>query len=260
MSNAVRITCTALLGVNKAGSLTADENGYYDMILGGYDTTNHGGAYYATRNNDGEDIASVLKRSVSLQRQMNNGNLRGEYGHPKMEPGMSALDFRKRIMRVEETLVCAHMDDIRTEEGFKTRQGKTMTAVRALVKPSGPYGPTLEAQIKNGKENVCFSVRGLTSDVLVGGRLVKKTNMIVNWDYVNEPGIAGAEKYSSPSLESIHDEVISPEFLISLANEERMNRDLGIENNGPSAEEIAKAVGWGNLIQRNGKLPRSFGW
>lgn len=258
--NVVRYSSTALLGVNKAGTLTANEHGYYDMILGGYDTNNHGGAYYATRNDQGEDIEQVLAKSISLQRQVQNGNLRGEYGHPKMKPGMSAIDFRKRIMTVEETLVCAHFDEIRLEKNFQARKGQVMTAVRGLVKPSGPYGDTLEKQIKNGKENVCFSVRALTNDILVGGRIVKKTAMIVNWDYVNEPGIGGAEKYSSPSLESVHDEVISPEFLIALANEEEMRRGIGLECAGPSAEEIAKAVGWGKLIQNNGKLPRSFDW
>lgn len=259
MSNFVRYSSTALVGTNKAGTLTADEDGYYDMVLGGYGTSNYAGAYYTTSNN-GESIESILKRSHTMQRQISNGNFRAEYGHPKMEPGMKSMDFKRRALRMEETRICAHIAEVFLENDFKTRQGETMVAVRGKVRPSGPYGKALDEQIKNGKENVCFSVRSLTNDVFVRGQLIKKTAVIVCWDYVNEGGIVGAEKYSSPSLESLHDEVITPDFLVALAQEEFANKEMGIENNGPSAEEIAKAVGWGKLIRHNGKLPRSLEW
>ena len=41
--NSVRYGCTSLLGVNKAGELKQDANGYYEMIVGGLDVYNSAG-------------------------------------------------------------------------------------------------------------------------------------------------------------------------------------------------------------------------
>jgi len=38
---------------------------------------------------------------------------------------------------------------------------------------------------------------------MVRGRYEKAIKEVITWDYVNEPGIAAANKYSCPSLESI---------------------------------------------------------
>ena len=44
--NSVRYGCTSLLGVNKAGELKQDDNGYYEMIVGGLDVYNSAGQLY----------------------------------------------------------------------------------------------------------------------------------------------------------------------------------------------------------------------
>ena len=93
--------CTALLGTNKAGILKPDASGYYTLVLGALNIFNNGGAYYPY----GESAQMLFKESSSFIRRINNGALRGEYGHPRMLPGMSMRDYMSRITDIMEDKV-----------------------------------------------------------------------------------------------------------------------------------------------------------
>lgn len=191
--------CTALAGTNKAGILTPDANGYFDVILGAFDFPNSAGSVYPSA-----PALKLMEASGSLMRRINTGQCRGEYGHPKKEAGMTNAQFINRILTIEETRIACVFKDVRIDkDSIKDDRGRPVIAVRGKVKPCGPYGEYLLAQLQNPDENVAFSVRSLTRDQRVAGILQKVMRTLVTWDYVNEPGIAIATKYNSPSLESM---------------------------------------------------------
>lgn len=202
MANSVRFACTSLVGVNKVGKLKQDENGYYPMVVGALNVFNSAGELYVY-----EQARDLFEQSSQLMRRVSRGALRGEYGHPKFEPGMSSAQFVNRLMAIYEDKVCCHHKEIILDfDNIKDEHGNPIIGIISKVLPSGPYGQYLEKSLNNKDENVCFSIRAFTDDSFVRGvnRRVLKT--IVTWDMVNEPGISAAEKFKAPALESHKDD------------------------------------------------------
>lgn len=197
MSN-IHYGCTALVGTNKAGVLKPDADGRYDMVLGALEYPNSVGDIYTLKS-----AQEFFKEGSSLLRRIASGQLRAEYGHPKRLPGMSERDFLERILTIEETMVCCHISDVYIDMGSVKDPvtGKAIITFRGKVKPSGPYGQVLKEMLDDPKQNVAFSIRSLTFNRQVGFRQHKDFTQIVTWDYVNEPGLAPANKYSVPTLE-----------------------------------------------------------
>lgn len=193
--------CTALVGSTKTGKLTPDANGYYTVVLGALDFFNSAGAFY-----DYNSAKSLFESSSSLMRRVNSGALRGEYGHPKFTPGMTNHQFLMRIMDINEQSASHHIKAVWIDEtSVKDSNGKTVVAIMGSVKPlAGQFGDMLLASLQNPDENVCFSIRSLTEDIVNSqGVTIKTLREIITWDYVNEPGISVANKFSFPSLESM---------------------------------------------------------
>lgn len=240
MSQRAVYASTALAGSNKAGVLKPDADGYYTLVLGALDVYNSAGAFYPY-----ESAKEVFKASSSLMRRIANGACRAEYGHPKMLPGMSQRDFLSRIMSIYEENVCAHIKEVVVDfNSLKDENGRPVIAVIGKVKPMGPRGADLEASLRNPHENVCFSVRSLTDDVLVGGVLRKHIRAIITWDYVNEPGIKVANKYASPALENFDEVSFTVAHLGSVRDFQKESK-VSLESTGTvSAEEIIHDFGW----------------
>ena len=197
-SNSVHFTCNSLVGTNKAGILVPDANGYYEIVVGALNVFNSAGQLYVY-----EQAKKLFESSSQLMRRVSRGVLRGEYGHPKKLPGMSNDDFARRILTIYEENTCCHHKEIWLDfDRIKDANGKPVIAIMSKVCPSGPNGPALEKQLKNGDENACFSIRSFTDDYWDRGIYTRVLKTIVTWDYVNEPGISHAEKYKSPGLES----------------------------------------------------------
>jgi len=199
MSNSVRFSCTSLAGSNKVGNLKRDANGYYEMVVGALNVFNSAGQYYVY-----EQAKELFESSSQLMRRVSRGALRGEYGHPKMLPGMSNEQFANRVMSIYEENTCCHHKEITLDfDRVKDANGKPVIAIISKVYPSGPMGPALEKSLQNPNENVCFSIRAFTDDFREGGVYKRVLKTIVTWDLVNEPGIANAEKFQSPALEGM---------------------------------------------------------
>jgi len=199
MTDKVFYNCTALAGTNKVGKLTPDADGYYTVILGAFDFPNSVGDIYPWKS-----AQKLFEASGALMRRIQTGQQRGECGHPKMEPGMTKAQYITRICTIEETRTAFHMKEVWIDkQTVKGPNGRPVVAVMGKVKPSGPMGPALREQLENPSENVAFSVRSLTRDVRIAGQKYKHMTTLVTWDYVNEPGISVATKFSNPSLESI---------------------------------------------------------
>ena len=165
MSNSVRFACTSLAGTNKVGNLKKDENGYYEVVVGALNVFNSAGQFYVY-----EQAKQLFESSSQLMRRVSRGSLRGEYGHPKMLPGMSNEQFANRVMSIHEENTCCHHKEITLDfDRVKDDQGKPVIAIISKVFPSGPMGAALERSLNNPNENVCFSIRAFTDDYRDGG-------------------------------------------------------------------------------------------
>lgn len=193
--------CTALDGTNLNGLLKANADGYYEMVLSALEYPNSVGDTYRLAS-----ARKILDESGPFMRKVKEGNLLGECGHPRRAAGMSDDDFLRRIYDIYEPNVALHISHVWIDDSgrVKDRQGRSVVAVMGLVAPSGPMGPAFEKALLNPKQNTCLSVRSITDNYMVpGGRVEKDFVNIIGWDWVNEPGLAPANKFCAPGLESL---------------------------------------------------------
>lgn len=191
---------TALKGTNKTGVLKPDEDGYYTVVVGGFDVSNvHGARYEFT-----DTVKRLFDASSQFQRQINKGVLYGEFGHPKLAPGERIADYIRRASQVDEANISHHFRRIYLDDKNVTddRTGKKIVAIVAEIKPLGPRGKDLKEILDTKGANCCFSVRAHTNDRLVGGVDVREVYDILTFDFVIDPGIPTSEKFKSVKLES----------------------------------------------------------
>lgn len=240
ISDRVNFSCTALTGTNKVGNLKRDANGYYEVVLGALDVFNHSGQFWPHDTSARE----IFQKSSSFMRRIARAALRAEYGHPKRD-GMSIMDFANRLTVIDERMVCCHIAEVWLDTSrVKDPSGKVVIAIMGKIRPNGPYGHVLEQQLQNPLENVCFSIRAVTTDNMIRGRYEKSLREIITWDYVNEGGIAAANKYSVPSLESLNDMAVPVEMLHDHVQRLRLASSNGIamESDSSMLSSILDAV------------------
>lgn len=238
MSNFIRFGFTALNGTNKVGIIKPDERGYYKVVLGGLDVYNSANQFYPY-----EPAKELFMESSQLMRRVGNAALRGEYGHPKMQPGQSMDSFAQRILSIYEECVSHHIASIELDfDNYKDKDGRRIIAIIGMVKPCGPHGPALAASFENPDETVCFSIRAFTRDEHRGRTCQRILRNIVTWDYVNEPGISIANKFASPALE---------EFAETMFTKKHFERALIMPSHGIAQEsirlnaaELFHSLGW----------------
>ena len=255
MAEIARFATTGLLGANKSGELKPDADGYYTVVLGALDVYNSGGAFYPANT-----ARELFKDSSSLMRRIQNKTCRGEVGHPRKEPGMSLRDYIVRVCTIQEDKIAFHVKEVwLDEQNVKDKSGRPVIAIMGKVCPSGPHGEAFLRAIKNPYENLCFSIRSITNDVEVNGVVHKHFKVIVTWDWVNEPGLEVANRYSVPTMECrIGDEVVfTQDLLVSMAQDE----GIGQESLAVTLESILADMGWArNKSVPVTKMPPSAGW
>lgn len=238
--NSVRFACTSLAGVNKVGNLKRDKDGYYEVVVGALDVFNSAGQMYPY-----EPAKKLFEQSSQLMRRVQRGALRGEYGHPKKLPGMTDEQFAYRCLSIYEEMQCCHHKEIVLDfNRVKDERGKPVIAIISKVCPSGPYGPALEKQLQNPGENVCFSIRSFTDDYREAGVVKRALKTIVTWDYVNEPGIAAAEKFKSPALEHFDHTFSRGELERATASVQVGGTTVAHESSLLTAGELFASMGW----------------
>jgi hypothetical protein len=234
------------------------------MVVGALNVFNSGGSYYPLKGSE-----ALFDESSSFQRRVKRAALRGEYGHPKpvprsLDPRQQKLndqEFARRNLSIyEENVCCHHMKIWLDFDRVKDKDGKPVISIMSLVAPNGPLGHVLEKQLQNPHENVCFSIRSFTDNRMRFGIEERILREIVTFDYVNEPGIATAEKYFAPSLEARSEyEVEYSRGTLEQAIFE--SRPAGISNESliVSGESLFNSMNW-NLPNREiARLP-SLGW
>lgn len=190
--------CTALKGTNKTGALKPDADGYYTMVVGALDFYNSRGQFYTYHG-----AKKLFEESSPFMRRIKEGSLYGECGHPRQD-GMSNMEFMNRIADVRENNIACHFRRIYLDNTtVRGPDGRMAIAIVAEIKPAGPMGPALKEALENPSQNVCFSIRSLTQDEMVRGTVHKHLRTIMTFDWVAEPGISIARRWSSPALESL---------------------------------------------------------
>jgi hypothetical protein len=241
----IKFTCTSFDSNQKKGVLKPDENGYYELPVGGLNVLNSAGQWY-----DYDGAKSLFESSSQLMRRVKRGALRGEVGHPAPKPGQSEDEYAMRILTIDEKNVCAHFAELYLNfNDYKSDDGKPIIAIMAKVAPSGPYAAMLQSSLDNPRENVCFSIRAFTADYYERNRYMRVLKNVVTFDYVNEPGIHIAEKFKSPSLESRLDKVVTRNQMqrAILTN----SAGLAKESFTLTPDELFASLGW-STQQNNG--------
>lgn len=180
-------------------SIEKMENGYYRMPVGAVNCFNSAGAFYTD-----EGLEEVLGESTIIYKKLVAGQLYGEKGHPRKQPGQTWKDFIRRILHIDmdnSALLFKGYEVV--EQSFKVPGAtKNVKIIYAVFKPSGPKAKELLESLEDPDSNTAFSVRSLTTDTVINGIIYKRYRVVVVWDWVHAPGIEYAQKYNGISLES----------------------------------------------------------
>lgn len=230
---------------NQMGKIKPNENGYWPMVLGGFDLANeHGTIYQFTQK-----VRSLFEDDSILLRRVEKGLCRSEYGHPKLD-GLNRDQQLVRIQRLDPDRICAHIMKV-SLESTKDENNKPIVLCKGLVCPSGPFASVVERQLNNPHENVAFSIRCFNDVQVVNGKLVKYINSIINWDWVPEGGIGVANKFYTVSLEEFENyamrELVS--FNFTPANLDKAIRSLetgefSTEDTSNTLRMVKTDLGW----------------
>lgn len=250
---------TILQGTTKKGKLRCDPDGYYDVIVGGFDTYNSAGAYYTFQS-----AKSHFDSSSHFQRRIAGGKLFGEAGHPKPLPGMSKQEWMIRVLTVDEKNISHHIKELHIDDSvFKNKDGRPMVTVFARLKPAGLFAESLGSLLDNESVDVAFSIRSITVDHVnpYNGVLTKEMREIVTYDWVVEPGIAQATKYHNPALEQLGLHTFTKAHLESAISKAR---DMFCGMEADDIVERLERLKFESELPRGivgaAKLPRSAHW
>lgn len=236
----------------KQGILRPDGQGYYEQVIGGLNIENSAEMLYTAERT----VLDLFDGSSTFKRKMERGVLRGENGHPKFLPGMKKAEFINRIYQIYEDRTCVHFKDIWLDNTlFKNARGQAVWTILAKFTPSGEQGAWLDKQLHNGCENVCFSIRSITNDYTVGGKIHRDIVEIITFDCVNEPGIHIAEKYKSPALEGYATgrDVLVTQDDFQRACDEAVKMGIATESSVAVARDmIFKQFGWKPAVKTPG--------
>jgi hypothetical protein len=201
MASLIKFTATKLTSKGKQGIIATDADGYRTMIVGGLNAFNSAGEYYVL-----DGAKQLFESSSSFMRRIQNGCLKGEVGHPKPAPNMSATAFLDRVCTIDDQNVCVHFKEVWLDPDYRPPAGTNTTPgivpIMAKLKPTGVKAAALESALSNPSENVCFSIRALTRDTRIGRVNHRTLVYIQTFDWVNEPGIGIANQWDAPALEA----------------------------------------------------------
>ena len=236
MAQVAKFGSSTLKDMGKKGILKPDADGYYTVVLGGFNCFNGSGAYYSF-----EKAKSLFEANSSLMRRIANNAFYGEFGHPSLEGLGSKSAQVRRILTISEERISHHIKEVTLDDGtFKNEDDSPITAVIGKVKPLGAFGDRLKDVLETPDINSAFSVRSLTNDGYRNNVLVKDMSTLVTYDSVLEPGIQFATKYNSPAMESIDSVILTPQLLDRIEAEDR---GLGLESTSRIIQ-IRNDMGW----------------
>lgn len=188
-----------LSGSGKQGVLKKFPDGSYEIILGALAAYGNGGWIY-----DENSGRSYIENDREFLAELNGGRLKGEWGHPRREAGMTDQDWFVRINEIREDNTCCAFTKIDLSmDLIKDEKGRRVVGIIGRVKPSGKQAGEFRDMLEDPEQDTPFSIRSFARKDF--NTMRKHINKIITWDYVTTPGIAVASKYNTPSLESKQD-------------------------------------------------------
>lgn len=253
----ILFSATKLPMLGKKGVITPDAEGYYDLCVGGLNTSNNTGAWYYTA----EKAKQLFEESSIFMRRVRNGAMRAEVNHPARLPGMSDEQYLNRMLDIDLNNVCAHFKhvwlDLEYGKNNPHVKNPNLIAIMAKVRPAEPKGAILLDQLKNPSENACFSIRALADEFFQGGKRIRILRDIIAIDLVNEGGILMASKWDSPALETLQEDLrslkVTRELLerISIASNDAFATE--------SSRDVAKVI-LNRYLQPSNQMPHYEKW
>lgn len=206
MSNLI-FSAVKLPMLGKKGIIKPDDEGYYEICVGGLETSNNSGRWHYSGH---EAVRKLFEESSIFMRRVRNGALRAEVNHPSQRPGEKIDSYMNRLMDIDLNNVCAHFKTVWLDFDYGKKnphvKNPNLIAIMARVKPVEPKGSILLEQLQGTAQNCCFSIRALCDEVYEGGKRMRYLKDIIAIDLVNEGGITMASKWDTPSLESLDNE------------------------------------------------------
>ncbi len=194
------------------GRMKQDAAGYYlGMPMAVIGKVSQNRTYY--------DLASVQDQITNplsaFRRNLEDGKLYGEYGHPDIseyDPN-NPDDKRKMIQRlakVEETRQSHHFRNIYTDEKILEGGGKL---ILSDIRPTGPYRSDLKDILDTPTINAAFSLRGIADTVVRDGVMYRIFKRLVTFDYVCSGGYREAAKRYAGNDGALESEGISIDII-----------------------------------------------
>lgn len=244
-NSTLHYSCVALAGVNKCAELKRDGE-YYYVLLAAFNVFNSDNIYYSY-----EASKHVFDRSSIFMRKMLSGNLFGEEDHPPFEPGMSDADFMDRNEWIETKNVSHHIREIDIKPTDQICNGANVVEIWGWIKPDRERGVYLKQGLDNPHQNVCFSLRAIVRQGIVGGIKIRKVDNLITFDWVIEDGLKICNKYSSmvrgsqvaqESTRTLGDREITKESLESIVYGRRGLSNIATESRRENVVESARAL------------------
>ncbi|ANZ50417.1 putative virion structural protein [Erwinia phage vB_EamM_Phobos] len=189
----LRYNCVALAGVNQPAEIQKDGRGYRRMLLGALNVFNSENIFYAYN-----ESKHVFERSNIFMRKVAAGNLYGERDHPAWEKNMTEAEFIDRNEWIEITNTAFHVRDVEVIVTSEVCNGLPVVEIWGWIKPEdNELGRQLEAALNNPDQNVCFSLRAIVRQGVVGGVRQRRIDKLVTFDWVIEDGLRICNKYSA---------------------------------------------------------------
>lgn len=186
----------ALAGSGKKGVLKKLDNGYHEIIIGAFGAFGNGGWLY-----DARTAMRYIENNPDFLAMLQNGRLRGEWGHPVRPVGMSDRDWFIRINEIDMRNVSTHFRKISASmDTVKDEKGRAVVAIIAEAAADGPHIQAVQRMFDNPDADMNYSIRCFAAKNMA--TMTKHVSHIVTWDLVPDPGVSVASKYVTPSLES----------------------------------------------------------
>lgn len=222
-----------------------DEKGFFPVVVGCFGIPTRGKVIY-----DPASLVECIKDTSSrFNICLRDGNLCGEYGHPVIE---TEKDMN-RLFRIDEHYKSHYFGDIWTGEPI-TINGMEAIPIRARVKPCGPYGDTLEKELRDPYHNTSFSIRSLCLPMNGPNPEYeyRKVQMVITFDAVHAPGfditskryVSGTESFETPIRLAALREVthsgkdMESSLLINDRDIRRLSHERDISVNGSTRGKI----------------------
>lgn len=147
-----------------------------------------------TQNNtfyrEGPFIEQIRSPDSYVCRQLQDGKLYGEYGHPDLT-GLDNQAAINRLAKVDEKCISHHFASVHL--GQKLESGGQL--ICAHIRPHGPYKSSLEDSFEAPLINTAFSLRGITTNTLgPNGESYRTMEKLITFDAVHSGGYSEAAK------------------------------------------------------------------